>query len=108
MELIKYEAARRALIDANSIDEIKDLRDKALAMEAYARQAKDGELVAMAIEIKLRATRCIGALIAELKVLDKLAKGTRGQLKGTTISGGLSIHPPEKQPTLVEQGIDKN
>jgi len=46
--------------------------------------------------------------MAELKAADKLAKGTKGQLKGTTISGGVSVTPPEKQPTLAEQGIDKN
>jgi len=101
--LVNYDAARKALAEASSIDEVKDLRDKALAMEVYARQAKDGELVAMAIEIKLRATRCIGELIAVLKAADKLAK--RGGGKKSNLRGSEN---PSKTPTLAEQGIDKN
>ena len=96
-----YEAARRGLIEARDIDEGKDYRDKALAMEAYAYQAKDAELVAMATEIKRRATRRIGELMAELKAADKLAKNAgRNQHR--------VFEKPTANPTLAEQGIDKN
>ena len=103
-KLAKYDAARRALAEATTIDEAKDFRDKALAMEAYAFQAKDAELVAMATEIKRRATRRIGELMAELKAADKLAKGARG-----SGSNQYQVRVSEKPtPTLAEQGIDKN
>ncbi len=98
--LVNYDAARKALAEAATIDEAKGFRDKALAMEAYAFQAKDAELVAMAIEIKRRATRRIGELMAELKAVGNLSKGTQGsRVKGARV---------DEKPTLADQGINKN
>jgi len=65
--LVKYEAARRALSEARTIDEAKDISDKAEALRAYARQANDPELEMWAAEIRVRATRKEGELISELE-----------------------------------------
>ena len=63
--LARFEAARLALREAKAIDEVKDLRDKAEAMAAYARQARDTELIRLATEIKVRAERKVGELLRE-------------------------------------------
>ena len=50
--LVRYDSMCRAIAAAYEVDEVKDIRDKALAIETYARQAKNTEAERQACEIK--------------------------------------------------------
>jgi hypothetical protein len=120
-KLVHYNAARKELAESCRVDEVKNIRDKALAMEVYAYQAKDAELVAFSTEIKMRATRRIGQLIQKAREAGKLAKGARGQLagkkpgtsngkgggKGSSGAGFFPV-PEEKIPSLADQGVNND
>jgi hypothetical protein len=102
MELVRYETAKRALAEARSVDEVKDIRDRAEAVRIYAKQAGDYEMQNWAAEIRLRAERRAGNLIAEMKK----AKGSRNQLRGRDASGPrLERAPEDTVPTLADLGI---
>lgn len=70
-DLVRYDAMVHAITECHRVDEVKDIRDKALALEAYARQAKNLDAERKACDIRLRAERRAGELLKEM--------GTNGQ-----------------------------
>jgi N6-adenosine-specific RNA methylase IME4 len=103
-KLIKYDAAHRALAAAVRVDEVKAIRDKAVAMEVYAKQARDSRLMADATALRKRATRRLGVLMDERRKAGTLAKPGRHSKTGHAkkrVGSGPKL-------TLADEGIDKH
>jgi hypothetical protein len=91
--LARYDAACRALAEARLVDEVKDIRNKAVAMAACAKQAKNRD-------IRLRATRRLDSRCASSRrQRSELAKGGGGKHGRKRVA---------EKPTLKDAGIDKN
>jgi protein gp37 len=101
--LTRYDAACRAVAEAKTVDEVKNIRDTAIAMKAYARQAKNREMESDAVGIRMRAERRVGQLMNGQKKTVGLATGGGGR-----DSTGVRKTPVDAKPTLAEAGIDKN
>ena len=103
-QLIRYDAACRAIAAAKSVDEAKAIHDKAEALRVYYRQANNREMEANCAEIRIRAKRRAGELIIEQKQTVGLNRGTAG--KGRPVKGGSAKAPPKDlRPTLREIGV---
>jgi N6-adenosine-specific RNA methylase IME4 len=100
MKLVRYDAALRALAEAERFDDVKKIRDVAVAMEAYAAQAKDTRLIADATRIRARAERRAGQLLDEMK-----RRGQRASSKDTLSRG--SKRRPREVPKLADLGVSK-
>ena len=65
--LIRYDAMCKAIDAAYEVDEVKDIRDKAIALEVYSRLARNTENERRACEIRLRSERKAGQLARQLE-----------------------------------------
>jgi N6-adenosine-specific RNA methylase IME4 len=99
--LIRYDAACRALAEAVSVDEIMLIHDQARALAACARIAKNRDLEADAVVLRMRAVR-------RLDRLRQAQKETIGLAKGGEQYHGTGVSETPVLPTLASQGIDKN
>ncbi len=97
--LVRYDAAKRVLVEAHRVDEVKNIRNNAVAMQAYARQAKDTTLITQATEIRMRAERRAGELL-----IDMAARRERHAGKA---ANGSRVATPTSQPRLPDLGINK-
>jgi site-specific DNA-methyltransferase (adenine-specific) len=97
--LVRFEAAKYALTQARSIDEVKDVRDKAEALRLYMRQAGESlEMQNDVAEIKLRAERRCGEMLQDM---EKHPAGRPPENRSYDVTDSLP-------PTLAELGVSRN
>ena len=97
-ELVRYDEMCRAIAECDAVDEVKDLRDKVMAMEHYAKQALDHESEHKVIRIRLRAERRMGQL---LKETEKAPRGPDNRGQG-------SQRATSDAKTLKDMGVSKD
>ena len=100
--LVRYDVMIHAIVEAHAVDEVKDIRDKALALEKYAQLAQNNEAERKACEIRLRAERKAGQL---LKATEK-AKGAAEP--GTNRGATRSSETTASNKTLSDIGVTKD
>jgi hypothetical protein len=84
-----------AIAICERVDEVKDIRDKAVALEAYAKQANNHEAERQCGLIRVRAERKCGQMLADREK----PKGNR-HVNSRTSEGTML-----KNPTLAQIGI---
>jgi N6-adenosine-specific RNA methylase IME4 len=94
-----YDRARRALAEARSVDEVKEIHDQAAAMAEYARRANDRALESDAVALRMMALRGLNGLMERQSKTVGLAKGGGGKHGRKRVI---------EKPTLKATGIDKN
>jgi hypothetical protein len=95
--MLAYDRGRDEIIKATSIDQIKDIRDKAEALRRYWAQRKDVPMEAAVSAMRLRADYRIG----------EISKGLKPDITGRPkkSSGDRTTFPIGKQATLKAAGI---
>ena len=78
--LARYDAMCQAIVACASVDEVKEIRDKARALEVYAQQSLNTDVERKAAEIRIRAERRAGELLKGMKETGERASAT-GNLK---------------------------
>lgn len=105
--LVHYDAMVSAIVQAFKIDEVKDIRDKALALEMYSRLARNLNNERLAAEIRIRAEYKAGLLLNQREMAKggnpNLSRGTRGSNQPQTLEElGISHDQSSKWQQLAE------
>jgi hypothetical protein len=100
-QLMKYDAMILAIAEAKSADEVMNVKDRADALRAAAKIAKNKRVEIDCAEIRLRAVRRLGEMVKEDQEAGNLAlNGQRGK--------GRKSGFHENPLSLSSMGIDKN
>ena len=107
-ELAVLDQATRLLAQANSLEDIKTIHDKAEAVRTYAKAAQLGlGLQNRAAELKLRAERKAGASLTALRLRggDRRSKGHRASLKLDNL--GISSDQSKRWQRIASMNRDR-
>jgi hypothetical protein len=102
--LVRYDAMVHAISECHRIDEVKDLHDKARALEIYARQAMNVDAEYKARQIRIRAERKAGEL---MKAMQRAPTSGGGDTRSKTGRQSLPSGPSKYRAALETAGINE-
>lgn len=108
--LALYDRMCTAIAECVRVDEAKDIRDKAAALEAYYRQARNLDAEREAANVRLRAERRVGELLKELERADHADAGrASGAARGQTNMSDAATRsaPSPYAKALADQGMTR-
>jgi hypothetical protein len=110
-ELVRYEEAKRALAACASIDEVKEIQDKAIAMQLYAKMSKEKDIEIYASTIKTRAVVRLGELIASMEKAEPFHRPpewsmTKGDALKAAGIGRTTAQKYEKAASISEKDLE--
>jgi hypothetical protein len=94
-QLVRYDSMCRAIAECYRVDEVKDIRDKAVALQAYARQAKNLDAERKACVVRMRAERRCGELLAAMPKQHGsrgIGKAKKVELPSSNPGTGINIY----------------
>jgi len=97
--LVKYDAMCSAIAECERVDEAKDIRDKAMALEKYFAQSQNLESERLALNVRLRAERRCGVLLREMRESGERDPGGRGPRVASNAT---------TQPTISDLGLSRD
>jgi len=103
LALSRYDVACRTLAAAKAVDHVMEIVAQADAVRVYARQAKNRPMEIDAAEIRTRAERRLGKLMAAQKATVGAAKPPLPAGR----NGRVAEKPDHMPPALSEAGVDK-
>jgi len=99
-DLALLNTAQRALAEASTVDEVKDLCDKAAAVRAYIQKARLGrDLVIEAATIRIRAERRLGQMLHEIPLANAAPGNQHTGPEREAVNGAIRLE---------DLGISKN
>lgn len=102
------ERAHLALVAAVEFQETRQVRNLAIAATAFAREAKDGRLLARATELRARAERKAGQMLTASAARGERATPDKGGANTTVSLRDDTVAISQPLPKLADIGITRN
>ena len=105
--MVLYDTMVSAIAECERVDEVKDIRDKAVALEVYYKQAKNRDAEIQACNIRLRAERRAGVLLKDLaRATPKDKANKANSVLGRTSTPATNENSPYAE-ALQETGMSR-